>query len=89
MCNVTFCLLPFFKLCIYYYISSVKCIESGILGKEKLRGTLGYMSPELILCGYNCKATDVFAAGVVMWILLNGMLDFDFDFDNAYRVIAL
>jgi serine/threonine protein kinase len=46
--------------------------ESGVLNREKLRGTVGYMSPELILCGYSAKATDIFAAGVVLYILLCG-----------------
>ena len=30
------------------------------------------MSPELILMGHTSKATDVFAAGVVLYILLCG-----------------
>ena len=30
------------------------------------------MSPELILCGHCSKATDIFAAGVVLYILLCG-----------------
>ena len=50
----------------------VQLFERGILNKEQLRGTVGYMSPELILHGYNSKAADVFAAGVVLYILLCG-----------------
>lgn len=46
--------------------------DSGVLNRDKLRGTVGYMSPELILAGYSAKATDVFAAGVVLYILLCG-----------------
>lgn len=46
--------------------------QDGVLDREKLRGTVGYMAPELILCGTSCKATDVFAAGVVLYILLCG-----------------
>lgn len=46
--------------------------ESGVLNRERLRGTVGYMSPELILVGHCSKATDVFAAGVVLYILLCG-----------------
>jgi serine/threonine protein kinase len=46
--------------------------ESGVLDRDRLRGTIGYMSPELILAGCCCKATDVFAAGVVLYILLCG-----------------
>jgi len=46
--------------------------ESGVLDRDRLRGTVGYMSPELILTGYSSKATDVFAAGVVLYILLCG-----------------
>jgi len=50
----------------------VQFFESGILNRERLRGTVGYMSPELILCGHCSKATDIFAAGVVLYILLCG-----------------
>ena len=50
----------------------VQLFERGILSKEQLRGTVGYMSPELILHGHNSKAADVFAAGVVLYILLCG-----------------
>lgn len=46
--------------------------ESGVLQRDKLRGTVGYMSPELILAGSCSKATDVWAAGVVLYILLCG-----------------
>jgi serine/threonine protein kinase len=46
--------------------------EGGVLSRERLRGTVGYMSPELILMGHCSKATDVFAAGVVLYILLCG-----------------
>jgi serine/threonine protein kinase len=47
-------------------------LETGELNRDRLRGTIGYMSPELILCGHCCKGTDVFAAGVVLYILLSG-----------------
>jgi serine/threonine protein kinase len=47
-------------------------IDTGILQREKLRGTVGYMSPELILLGVQSKATDIWAAGVVLYILLCG-----------------
>ena len=40
-------------------------------------GTIGYMSPELILTGHCTKATDVFAAGVVLFILLSGRPPFN------------
>jgi serine/threonine protein kinase len=33
-------------------------------------GTVGYMSPELILTGHCSKATDVFAAGTFQCVLL-------------------
>lgn len=46
--------------------------ESGVLNRDRLRGTIGYMSPELILSGYSSKAADIFAAGVVLYILLSG-----------------
>ena len=45
-------------------------IDTGNLQRDKLRGTVGYMSPELILLGVQSKATDVWAAGVVLYILL-------------------
>jgi calcium/calmodulin-dependent protein kinase I len=50
----------------------VQFFDNGILNRERLRGTVGYMAPELILCGHCSKATDVFAAGVVLYILLCG-----------------
>jgi serine/threonine protein kinase len=49
----------------------------GELNREKLRGTIGYMAPELILTGHCSKATDVFAAGVVLFILLSGRPPFN------------
>jgi serine/threonine protein kinase len=52
-------------------------LETGELNRDKLRGTIGYMSPELILCGHCCKGTDVFAAGVVLYILLCGRPPFN------------
>jgi len=51
--------------------------ETGELYRVKLRGTIGYMSPELILTGQCSKATDVFAAGVVLYILLCGRPPFN------------
>jgi serine/threonine protein kinase len=39
---------------------------------HSIKGTIGYMSPELILMNYSSKAADVFAAGVVVYILLCG-----------------
>lgn len=52
-------------------------VETGELNREKLRGTIGYMAPELILTGHCSKATDVFAAGVVLYILLCGRPPFN------------
>lgn len=46
--------------------------ESGVLQRDRLRGTVGYMSPELILAGISSEATDVWASGVVLFILLSG-----------------
>jgi serine/threonine protein kinase len=46
--------------------------ECGVLQRDRLRGTVGYMSPELILAGVSSAATDVWAAGVVVYILLCG-----------------
>jgi serine/threonine protein kinase len=36
------------------------------------RGTVGYMSPEVILTGYGSPSSDVFAAGVLLFQLLSG-----------------
>jgi serine/threonine protein kinase len=52
-------------------------LDTGETYKECLRGTIGYMSPELILTGHCSKATDVFAAGVVLYILLSGRPPFN------------
>ena len=38
-------------------------IDLGLYATESIIGTMGYMSPELILTGYVSEATDVFAAG--------------------------
>ena len=46
--------------------------DSGVLNRDRLRGTIGYMAPELILTGCSSKGADVFAAGVVLYILLCG-----------------
>lgn len=46
--------------------------ENGVLDTMKLKGTVGYMSPELVLTGHTSKATDMFASGVVLYILLCG-----------------
>ena len=46
--------------------------DNGVLNTMKLKGTVGYMSPELILTGHTSKCTDIFAAGVVIYILLCG-----------------
>ena len=43
---------------------------------RKLCGTMGFMSPELILTGHISPATDVFAAGVVLYIMLCGYRPF-------------
>jgi serine/threonine protein kinase len=48
--------------------------ESGVLNRDRLRGTVGYMSPELILAGHSSTATDVWAAGVVLYILVTTTL---------------
>lgn len=46
--------------------------DNGVLNTAKLKGTVGYMAPELILTGHTAKCTDMFAAGVVVYILLCG-----------------
>lgn len=47
-------------------------LRRGELQTEGLRGTFGYMAPEIILLQMYTKAADVFAAGVVLYILLCG-----------------
>eukprot|EP01039_Chlorochromonas_danica_P008334 gene8337-9187_t len=49
-----------------------KFVAKGVLETEGLRGTFGYMSPEVIILQLYTKAADVFAAGVVLYILLCG-----------------
>eukprot|EP01040_Poterioochromonas_malhamensis_P000194 gene195-202_t len=52
-------------------------IENGDLDeKVSIRGTNGYISPEIIIDGYYSKAADVFASGVVLYILLCGYAPF-------------
>ena len=51
-------------------------LDVGELQYENVRGTVGYMSPELILANVCSKAADVWAAGVVLFILLSGMPPF-------------
>src|SRR5262249_17462710 len=47
-------------------------VQHGDIEAAAIRGTNGYMSPEVIVDGYYSKAADVFAAGVVLYILLCG-----------------
>jgi serine/threonine protein kinase len=47
-------------------------IDLGLYANDSITGTIGYMSPELILTGYVSAAADVFAAGVVLYIMLCG-----------------
>lgn len=54
------------------YLAKLKAFaECGQFAREKLRGTVGYMSPELILTGSVGKMTDIWAAGMcvcVCWL---------------------
>ena len=45
-------------------------------------GTIGFMSPELILTGYRSCAADVFAAGVVFYVMLCGYTPFEANTDQ-------
>lgn len=49
-----------------------KLEENGDLPDESIRGTQGYIAPEIILTGCYSRAADIFAAGVVMYVLLSG-----------------
>lgn len=55
-----------------FNIKRAKCMYEHEITTEFVRGTYGYMSPEVILMGYSSPAADVFAAGVVLYILLCG-----------------
>ena len=44
---------------------------------EDVGGSIGYMSPELILSGYRSAAADVFAAGAVFYTMLCGSPPFE------------
>ena len=45
----------------------------GALRADSMRGTVGYMAPELILLNHYSRATDMWAAGVVLCVLLTGV----------------
>lgn len=47
---------------------------SSSLGR--FQGSIGYMAPELILSGYYYPGTDIFAVGVVLYLLLTGIHPF-------------
>eukprot|EP00600_Ochromonadales_sp_CCMP1393_P010926 CAMPEP_0174996974 /NCGR_PEP_ID=MMETSP0005-20121125/696_1 /TAXON_ID=420556 /ORGANISM="Ochromonas sp., Strain CCMP1393" /LENGTH=1057 /DNA_ID=CAMNT_0016251449 /DNA_START=95 /DNA_END=3269 /DNA_ORIENTATION=- len=51
-------------------------LSGDLTNDRKMKGTIGYMSPELLLINHTSRAADVFAAGVVMYILLSGMPPF-------------
>lgn len=46
--------------------------KSGELNYSHIKGTVGYMSPELILFDYKSRSADIFASGVILYILLTG-----------------
>lgn len=46
--------------------------DAGIAQRERLRGTVGYMAPEIITRRHYSPAADVWASGVVLYILLAG-----------------
>jgi serine/threonine protein kinase len=47
-------------------------INEGDIEANSIRGTNGYLAPEVIVDGYYTKAADIFASGVVLYILLCG-----------------
>eukprot|EP01031_Cornospumella_fuschlensis_P025003 gene25003-30203_t len=53
-------------------LDEVKALGDKGYGTLHVKGTLGYISPELILCDYKSTAADVFAMGVILYILLTG-----------------
>ena len=64
-----------FYICMHAYIHTYINTYKHTYIHSYIHGQ-GYMSPELILMSYTSKATDVFAAGVVLFILLCGMPPF-------------
>jgi len=51
-------------------------LSGDLTNDRRMKGTIGYMSPELLLINHTSRAADVFAAGVVVYILLSGMPPF-------------
>ena len=76
---------------------SIKLIDFGLARRHrhgidrnlsKFRGTIYYMSPELLKCNYS-SPTDVWSVGVIAYILLAGYPPFDGDTDpEIYASIA-
>jgi serine/threonine protein kinase len=62
--------------------------DYGQMNTSNLRGTVGYMSPEIILTGIYTKAADIFAAGVILYILLSGNPPFASK-SNRYEVYSV
>lgn len=46
------------------------------LNMDRVVGTIGYMSPEILLASCFNKAADIWASGVILYILLSGMPPF-------------
>ena len=76
---------------------TIKLIDFGLAKRHrhgidrnlsKFRGTIYYMSPELLQCSYS-SPTDVWSVGVIAYILLAGYPPFDGDSDvEIYASIA-
>ena len=76
---------------------SIKLIDFGLARRHRhgidrnlsnFRGTIYYMSPELLKCNYS-SPTDVWSIGVIAYILLAGYPPFDGDTDpEIYASIA-
>ena len=74
----------------------ISCPLSGPQGngfcKEEKVGTLGYMAPEILLeCKYQPAMADLFAFGVIIFIMVTGHLPFEEASinDKYYKQIAL
>jgi|GEM_PF-343974 len=66
--NVLISLEGHVKLCDFGFASLVDTEEDG----QEIRGTIGYMAPEVILDGSSSERSDLFAVGAILYEMLLG-----------------